>query len=283
MSRIVLVGIVTRNRSALLPKAISSALAQRGCSVRVSVIDDCSSDDTSSIAQRFPMVEWARFSEPRGHMAARNEWMNSDSAEFFVSLDDDAWFVKGDEVSVALKAFDQNPQVAAVAYDILSPDKPQVRSRTGSKLAASYIGCGHMLRLAALRGIGGYAPAPGRYGSEEKDLCLRLMDAGHQVVLLPGVHVWHEKSPMARVFPEQFQSLVCNDLAFTFRRTPTALLAVAMLAKVLQHCSFAARRGLLGPCLQGFGQFTRSWQQVWRSRDPVKLATLRAFMKLARS
>ena len=52
----VLVGIVTRNRAAVLPKAVSSALSQAGCSIKVAVIDDGSTDGTASLAGSFRML-----------------------------------------------------------------------------------------------------------------------------------------------------------------------------------------------------------------------------------
>ena len=279
----VLLGIVTRNRADILPKAIASAFSQRGCEVRVAVVNDGSTDDTAKIASQFPAVQWVNRSPGRGYMAARNDWMESATEDFFVSLDDDAWFLQGDEISVALEAMARNPRVGAVAFDILSPDRPAPKPRAPHRPTANFIGCGHVLRLAAVREIGCYADTPGNYGGEEKDLCLRLMDAGYEVVLLPGVHVWHDKTPVARQLPAQYRSLVCNDLVFTLRRTPAWLLPMALAGKICQHWTFALKRKLMRPCGQGFGMFARAFGGVWRSRRPVRYATLRAFMRLARS
>src|SRR5437762_12405020 len=48
--------------------------------------------------------------------------------------------------------------------------------------------------LSAAREVGLYEANPGSYGVEEKDLCLRLLDAGYKIVKLSGVHVWHDKT-----------------------------------------------------------------------------------------
>src|SRR4051812_40304576 len=207
----VLVGIVTRNRCALLPKSVKSALEQTAASVHVAVLDDGSTDETSRVASQFPNVTWKRREKSLGYMAARNYFMDNASEEFFVGLDDDAWFLNGDEIGVACAVMKSRPDVAAIAFDILSPDKPNPKDRTGIRATSSYIGCGHMLRLSAVRQVGGYEQMPGSYGVEEKDLCLRLLDAGHAIVKLPGVHVWHDKTAVAREFNDQYQSGVCND------------------------------------------------------------------------
>ena len=279
----VLIGIVTRNRASILRKAVQSALSQRGCEVRVAVIDDCSSDETSEVAGEFPAVDWTRWSTNLGYMVARNHWMSSACEDYFVSLDDDAWFLEGDEVATAIKVMEQNPQIAAVAFDILSPDRPNPVRREVPQAAALFIGCGHVLRLAAVQNVGFYELFPGRYGAEEKDLALRLMDAGYQIVRLPGVHVWHDKTSLARVIPEQHKSGVCNDLTMALRRTPAPFLLIALLAKCYRHLAFSRKCGLTIACLKGFGLFIRSIPAVWRSRRAVKASTLRAFVRLSRA
>jgi len=279
----VLVGIVTRNRGSILRKAVQSALSQRGCELRVAVIDDGSTDETLTLASQFPMVDWTRWTISQGHLAARNHWMCSTREDYFVSLDDDAWFLEGDEIAIAIDVLEKNPQIGAVAFDILSPDRPNPTLRDAPRPAALYIGCGHVLRLAAVRNVGAYQWSPGNYGSEEKDLSLRLMDAGYQIVRLPGLHVWHDKTPLARAIPEQHKSGVCNDLAMTLRRTPAPLLPAALLAKLYRHFIFSRRSGLTNPCLQGFWLFIRSIPAIWHSRRAVKASTLRNFIRLSQA
>jgi GT2 family glycosyltransferase len=280
MKPAVLVGIVTWNRAEILSKALTSALAQQYRNLRVALVDNASTDGTSELAADFSAVQWIRWEENRGHMAARNHFMNMEDIVYFVSLDDDAWFLKGDEINLAVDYLEQHPKVAAVAFDILSPDRPEVAERRAPQPTALFIGCGHVLRLSAVQEVGGYEATPGSYGSEEKDLCLRLLDAGYQIVKFIGVHVWHDKTPLARDLPAQHSSGVCNDLVFTLRRTPAWLLPLALPTKFYRHWKFSLRQNLKNPCLEGFKLFLRSMPQVWRSRQPVKAATLRVFMRL---
>ena len=278
-----LTGIVTRNRAAILPKAILSALSQRDCGVRVAVIDDGSIDATSEVCQQFPEIKWERWPTSRGYVAARNHWMTSVNEEYFVGLDDDAWFREGDEIAIALNIFERDPKVAAVAFDILSPDRPDPVQRGSPEQAAMFIGCGHVLRLSAVRQAGGYETGPGQYGGEEKDLCLRLIDAGYKIMRLPGVHVWHDKTLVARDKPAQHQSGVCNDLVMTVRRTPALVLPLAFSVKLYRHGTFSLRNGLMRPFLEGFFLFARSIPAVWKSRHPVKMSTLHLYRRLART
>jgi GT2 family glycosyltransferase len=146
-----------------------------------------------------------------------------------------------------------------------------------------FIGCGHVLRLAAVKALGGYGRFPGSYGGEERDLCLRLIDGGHEIVRLDGVHVWHEKTMAARNLAGQHRSGVCNDLTFALRRTPSALLMPALLYKIAAHLLFSVRRGLVSPCVRGIGDFIAAAGKTWRTREPVRVASLMRFQALARS
>ena len=95
--------------------------------------------------------------------------MRESDASVYFSLDDDAWFISGDEISQGVKALQDNPQVAALAYDILSPDRPTPAKRGEPRATHTFIGCGHLLRLSAVREVGFYVPGPGFYGGEEQE------------------------------------------------------------------------------------------------------------------
>jgi len=277
----ILVGIVTRNRADILPKALASVVTQTAHGVRLAVLDDGSSDATPCLRERFPQAHWIRWEANRGLIVARNHLMNCADADYYVSLDDDAWFLRGDEIALAVDHLKEDRSAAAVAFDILSADRSESATRKSAETASMFIGCGHVLRLAAVREVGAYELTPGSYGGEEKDLCLRLMDAGYRIVRLPGLHVWHDKTPVARDIPDQHRSGVCNDLAMTLRRTPLALLPAALPVKFYRHFRFAWQHKLIRPCWQGFGLFVRSIPSLLGSRKPVRIRTLRAFSHLS--
>lgn len=278
----VLVGIVTKNRADILPKAIESAFAQKGCRVRVAVIDDCSSDATPALAAQYPQVEWTRWEPNRGYMAARNLWMSDPDADYFVSLDDDAWFIRDDEIALALEHMERHPGVAAVAFDILCPHRTEPVERRTPHPTGIFIGCGHVLKLSVIRKVGVYDAVPGSYGGEEKDLCLRLIDAGHEVVEMPGVHVWHDKTNVARDFAAQHRSVVCNDLVMTVRRVPFWLLPLVFPAKCWRHLNHAWRHRMLPACLEGITIFMRSLPNAWGTRKAVSARAFWKFRRLSR-
>lgn len=277
----ILLGITTHNRAALLPRAIESALAQRNVDVRIAVHDDASTDATADLAASFPTVEWTRSETNIGLRESRNRWMRREDCAFFVSLDDDAWFLKGDEIARALDRFRIDPTLAAIAFDILSPDRPTPVARAEPRPASVFIGCGHMIRLDAARAAGVYAPTVGPYGSEEKDLCLRLADLGYRVELLPGVHVWHEKAWADRDNRPLHRSGVCNELVMTLRRCPFPDCLVVLPFKLLSYGRFWISHGEYRRAgIAGVGDFLRHLPAVWRGRQPVRRATFWRFHRV---
>lgn len=278
----VLVGIVTHNRAAVLPKAIASALKQSYRPLAVAVNDDASSDGTGALAGSFPQVRWQRSDTRQGLIQARNRLMLAADVDYFVSLDDDAWFIDGDEIAVAVDLLDRMPGAAAVAFDILSRSHPRSAPRGQAHAVGMFIGCGHVLRLSAVRRLGGYADFAGGYGGEEKDLSLRLIDAGFEILQVDGLHVWHEESALGRDLGQQHRSGVNNDLTMALRRFPAAVLVPLLAWKLVRHLIFALRHGLLRPALAGMRDWSAAIPAIWRTRAPVGLATVRRFYSLSR-
>ena len=169
----------------------------------------------------------------------------------------------------------QNPSTGAIAFDIISPDNP---FKMGKPLSFTpthtFIGCGHLIRLSVLKKIGYYIPNPGYYGGEEKDLCIRMLDAEYVIMKYNGAYVWHDKTLIARDQPLQHRSGVCNDLIFCLRRTPFILLIPYVAYKLFSHTRFSIRykKGILfKPCFQGFGDFFKAIFKGGILRKAVKI------------
>jgi len=273
----VLIGITTHNRADILEKSIQSALDQDYGDKEVAVFDDASTDETPTLQARFPGVRWYRTETNKGYLYARNKMMRETDADFYFSLDDDAWFIEGNEISIGVEIMRKRSEVAALAYDILSPDRPDPQKQKKPQKTHVYIGCGHMLRLQAVREVGYYIPNPGSYGGEEQDLCIRLLDLNHEIEFLPGVHVWHDKSLSSRNISAQHVSGVCNDLVFAFRRTPFSILLWLLPAKIFSHLSFAIRHDFFKPCLSGIGMFFRALPALILTRRPVSYLTFQEY------
>jgi len=276
----VLAGITTRNRAHILPKALDSLRTVARSGLTVTVLDDASTDGTPALRENYPEIRWLRHEQPAGIIESRNELMQTAGTDYFLCLDDDAWFMRGDELEHALVHLQSNPSVAAVAFDILSPDRPDATTRGVATPVAMYIGCGHILRLSAVHQVGYYATAPGTYGSEEKDLCLRLADRGFTIDRLPGVHVWHDKAWADRDNRPLHRLGVCNEMAMTLRRCPLPDVLFVLPLKIFSYHWFWLRHPFYFTA--GFGglvDFLRHAGTIWRTRRPVRRDTFWRFRR----
>jgi GT2 family glycosyltransferase len=275
------VAIITRDRAAILPKALDSALSQACADVGVRVFDDASSDGMSALSGRYPGVRWERGEVRLGIPAARQKLLRETEAEYLCNLDDDAWFLAEDALATAVAFLDANPGVAVAGFDVVAPGREGRRDRGEPVPSHTFPGCAHVLRVSAAREVGGFAAFPGLYGCEEKDLALRLLDAGHEVVTLVGVHAWHDKTPEARDVPALHASGVCNDLVWVLRRYPFPDVCWGVPAKVFGHLVFASRVGMPRACLRGIGMCLRALPIILATREPVKRATMRKYRERA--
>jgi glycosyltransferase involved in cell wall biosynthesis len=277
----VIIGITSKNRVQVLPKAIESALAQTYPNKTIVVFDDASTDGTHLLQSKYPQINWIISKEPKGLMYARNLFLDFEQADFFCSLDDDAWFLSDTAISEAIEYMKENNQIAALAFDILSPDDTEKRSPIKASFSETniYIGCGHMLNINKAKEAGGYLKSPGFYGSEEKDLCIRLINRNYSIIKANGLYVWHDKTTIARDLAKQHRSGVCNDLVFTYRRVPLVLFVPIIIYKFISHFRFSIfyrQAPLAKPCLNGFKDFIHF---LWTGNKQRQAVSLRAYKK----
>lgn len=276
----VLIGITSKNRASILPKAIQSALGQRYSNMEVAVYDDNSTDGTQQLTIEFPGVTWHFSKEEKGYLFARNLFLQTTDADYYCSLDDDSWFLDEQQLQKAVDYMEQNPSVAVLAFKIMSDDLRREIKRGNVIIETNnFIGCGHMLRVSAVRSVGCYAVNPGYYGGEEKDLCIRLMDKNFSIMRFPSIEIWHDKTNIARNFPSQHRSGVCNDLVFMWRRTPIIYLIPSFFLKLYKHLSFAIWYkpvNLVKPCLFGFKDFFKA---LFEGKLNRKAVSIKAFKK----
>lgn len=179
----------------VLEGCVTSVLAQEGVDVRVLIIDDCSSDDTPSVAraltQRDTRVRSRRHSENQGLIATANEGLQwAADHDYIVLISADDLLVPG-ALRRATSVMDANPNVGMVygrapyAYAGRPLPTPGGRWRTtqiwsGSDWIRLCCRSGHncisspevVVRSSIQRAIGGYDPAC--YHTSDLNMWLRI-------------------------------------------------------------------------------------------------------------
>lgn len=279
----VCIGITTKNRRDILPDAIESALKQEYSNKEIYVFDDGSTDGTFELRKKYRNLKWERVEKSIGLLEARNRMMRLCDADIFVSLDDDAWFLKNDEVAIAVEYFKKNENIGAIAFDILETRSERYRevNRTKPLPTNFFKGAGHALRLGVVQEAGFYIPFPVKYGHEEKDLGIRILDRGYEIWMLPGVHVWHDYTMIARDRIEQDFGFMVNDLIYRYRRVPLLYLIPVLGLSIYRTLTNKVRSGSQSKKAVWF--FIKQMPSEFKLVDRVKISTYKRYRSLSES
>jgi glycosyltransferase involved in cell wall biosynthesis len=277
--------ITSKNRKDELRVAIASALEQTA-KPEVLVIDDGSTDGTSDLVRsQFPQVNLHRFEKSEGLIVQRNRGAQLAAGEIVFSIDDDAIFSTPHIVEQTLADFD-HPRIGAVAIPFInvkqdSTIRQAAPDKTGTHLAASYIGTAHALRRDVFLRLGGYRGCMVHQG-EEIDYCIRMLDGGYVVRLGRADPIHHFESPR-RDFRRMDLYGRRNDILFAFWNVPLSRLPLHLLATTFNGIRFGIRSGRPMRHAQGILNGYLSTFKFRNERRPVSLQTYKLLRRLKNS
>jgi glycosyltransferase involved in cell wall biosynthesis len=101
------------NGEAFLGDAIASVLAQSEPALEILVVDDGSTDNSASIAERFGEPVRVFRQTNRGHVAARNLGLTAARGDYITTLDADDLFTP-DKFALQAGRLDRNPEIDVV-------------------------------------------------------------------------------------------------------------------------------------------------------------------------
>lgn len=174
--------IPTRDRCALVQRAVRSALAQQDVTLEVIVVDDGSADDTlptlHGLAEHDTRLRVLAFDASQGACAARNRGLEAARGEYYVGLDDDDELTP-DHAAKLLAAL--RPEYAFVASSVLEVRRDRKVPNTleagvvtlSAMLHYNRIGPQVLIPLDRVRAVGGFdleLPA-----LQDYDLWVRLL------------------------------------------------------------------------------------------------------------
>jgi glycosyltransferase involved in cell wall biosynthesis len=220
--------IPTRNRAALLARALDSVFSQEGrreqFDLEVIVVDDGSTDSTAAVVREYAEVRYLLLSTHRGASSARNAGIYASQGRYVCFLDDDDVWLPG-RLKLQVPAFDRHPEAGAVYSQVFhtltgEPYPQSSRAVSGwifDRLLSGNLFAVHsvLIRRKALDKVGGFDENLSSF--EDWDLWLRL-SLNFPFVFVPGLigiylysprGLWHsderEKENTGRVIAKALQ------------------------------------------------------------------------------
>jgi GT2 family glycosyltransferase len=289
------VGVATRNRPDALLRCLTSLAAIDDLIREVIVVDDSSDPPIGEVLQRAPdgVRQKLRFVEQpgaRGPIVARNRMVQLASSEDVLLLDDDAYVLDAAAVRRALAVFRRDAKMGALAFAQAEADgrpwRPAMQPAPVDYACyvPAYIGFAHFVRRKVFLELGGYAEALHFYG-EEKDYCLRLLDAGYRVAYLPDALVAHVPDMAGRSHARYLRYVVRNDCLSALFNEPWPLAMVTVPLRLRRYRVMSKKSGVADR--EGLrwivGELAGALPKVWSSRRPVRWSSIREWRRLRRT
>jgi GT2 family glycosyltransferase len=290
--RPIAVGITTRNRPQSLNACVASLAIAADLIEEVLIYDDAS-DPAAAVSAPAALgarVTMLRDAAAPGYIVGRNRLIRRASAPFVLLLDDDTQILDRESIAEALDAMRRDASIAAVGFAQAEADGRPWPAAMQPAAAAypcfvpSFIGFAHLLRRDVTLALGGYRDALRFYG-EEKEFCLRLLDAGYRVAYLPGARVGHLADPVGRDETLWLRYVIRNDCLSALYNEPLTRLLWVVPARLARY--FRMRRA--GKIADPGGVFwilrelAAQLGDVRRHRRPVKRSTIRRWRALRSS
>jgi GT2 family glycosyltransferase len=284
LSATVSIAILNYQRRDVLRRALAAARDQRWPSLEIIAVDNASTDGSPEMVRdEFPDVHLVALPQNIA-AAARNEGVRAAKGEIVFTLDNDVLLTTPDDVAHGVAAFERHPAAAVVNFKILGPDGALSRRDwchprdldgwADREFLTDYVLEGaSACRRQAFLDAGGYWP-PLFIGHEGWDLALRLLDAGHELVYTPSVHVRHLVESTARPSSRIYYTFTRNAIWIALRSHRTRG-ALGVIARDLVLMGFtAARAGELSAWARGLVDAVRGAPRALATRKAMSRATV---------
>jgi GT2 family glycosyltransferase len=249
--------VAAYNAAGTIAECLQAACAQAGAQAEIIVVDDCSSDATAAIVDRYP-VRLIRLEVRRGVAAARNAGAQTARGAILLFLDADVvpaadLFARGraamaqSDIDAVIGSYDAQPAARSTVSLFKNLAHHHFHQHARREAATFWGACGFIRRDLFLR-VGGFDQE--RYllpSIEDVELGARLIRAGAGIVLDRDLHVTHLKrwtllslvqtDLLRRAIPWTALALETGglpaDLNFTWRQRLAALTAAALAAALI--------------------------------------------------
>jgi GT2 family glycosyltransferase len=278
MSALVTILIATKDRPDDLRRTLQQLRGQDYPNTELLVIDDGSNPRLESIVfEESPQATYVYQHPSAGQSRRRSEGFEMAKGEYILQLDDDSFPVHPEGLSEAVKTMQARSEIGILSFYVFNGEHlPEALPVLPAKYHSSFIGCGALVRSAAVARIGGYCDFFGNEW-EEEELSLRMLKAGWAIYFKPQVLIHHVISPRNRLTTRTWMRGFRNKLWAIVMHFPASRLPLEM-TWVLAIAAFdAVRLVRFRAFARGIVEFFGGLPRAVRLRDPMSSLVLRRY------
>lgn len=219
----------------------------------VIVVNNGSQDHTkNTIACLFPDVKIVSLRKNIG-CAGRNHGISIAKSQYVVTLDDDVFLHREDELERIIGQFKYYPDVAAINFKILFPHNKELipfnwyhpcdyRVYSGTTFETDYISEGAVAFRRDVFEIAGYYPEDFFLSHEGPDLAYRILDTGKRIIYCGEIEVLHKCALQQRTSWRNTYYDTRNYFWLLYRHFPMSVFIVKSTSKLLSAFIFSITR-----------------------------------------
>ncbi|MDZ4685097.1 MAG: glycosyltransferase, partial [Planctomycetaceae bacterium] len=286
------VGVTTRNRIGSLRRCLESLRQLSPQLAEVIVVDDASDAPVETELEP-QLVEDLSFRIIRqatneGYIVARNRIVLQAKTDLVLLLDDDTVILDPQAVWTAVETLQADIALGAVAFAQADadgqpwPPGAQPAPVDYACYVPTFIGFAHLLRRDVFLRLGGYRELFHYYG-EEKEYCLRALDAGYRVAYLPECLIAHLPDPSGRDPLKYYRAYTRNDCLAALYTLPWPVAACWISLKILLY-GYVARKHMGLKDVAGrrwlIDELRSAWPKIRPVRRPVRYRTLALWRRM---
>ena len=270
------------NRELAIERCLSSVAKQTYRPLEVVILEAGSTDNSLAVIQqacegmrRVGIEARVVLCPQMGVAASRNFAARHASGDLLCFIDNDAAFASSDRLCEAVKLFTGSRRLALVSFQVLKANTDEVDPVTwvfhrppaiwsGRKFKTFVFTAGACcIRADAFWEAAGFWDHL-RYGREEEELGLALVDKGWELLYSPAVAIRHYPEPRGRMsLAEQRFGELRNGILVLWRRVPIPLALLAIAGRICTMSLTARRernsvRRLIGAVPQALVEWRRS-------------------------
>lgn len=295
MEKKLAVGITTKNRLESLLRCLGSLVPLKPLLTEVIVVDGESSprleDPVKALCEKLGLpLKYVYLSPDPGHVVSRNRIARETDAPLMLILDDDTDLFDVDAVHEAIRVLETDPRVGVIAFAQADKDgrsfseynpKTQPAPVTYPCFVPSYIGFAALFRRDTFMKVGGYHDILCYWG-EEKELCLRLIDAGHSIIYLPQAMIKHLLDPVNRDRKRYLRNLIRSECLTVLINFPLWLVPPSLVWKFHTYGKVKKGSGVKDPTslLWLCRELFRNLGAIFSLRKAVRWSTLRRWKQI---